>query len=1079
MIHGPALRRLALPILAGLVLLAASTSASAGPVWQLDSVANTIVAPGGTQSYYLMIANVGDATADTTAPGQESRLTGTIPAGMTVVNAFSFSWDCSASTAQALDCINNSDPVGTPANSNGDDNRVVRVDVAVDGNAGGTLISRFALNGGGAAPVTTADATEITAAPPMFGIDAFDGQVTADAAGTPYTQAAGHPYAASTSIDFNTIRHPTNPSTGDLWPVAPPRDIFVDLPPGFIGSPAGVAQCTPEQLSNSSGTVAQPRCPPSSQIGTALVRVSVRSFPTQLTPFPEIGPIPVFNVIPPSDAPARFGFNVAGSVVTMDAVVRSSSDYGVTVKVRNIPEGLDVAGTTLTLWGVPADPVHDFERACPGSQAPSGGGPTCGSGAALKPFLRNPTSCPLPDVGLPTTMRMDSWADPGEFVERTFYSHLPGGYPFPVAEWGPQQGTTGCAAVPFDPALAAQPATTATGKPSGFSFDVTLPQGEDQRSIGQADVKKVTVTLPQGVRVSPSSAQGLDACSPTQIGLHSETDPACPEASKIGTVTVDTPLLDTPLQGSVYLASPHDNPFGTLIAVYLVARGEGVTVKLAGRVDNDPKTGQITSTFDDNPQTPFSRLHLEFKGGPRAPLVTPKQCGTYTTQSKITSWSGRIVDTTSDFSVSHDGRGAPCPPAQFNPGFVAGTEDPIAGKTSSLHLSFTRSDDDQELRTVTVNLPNGLTGKIANVPLCGESAAQAGTCGDASKIGSVVVGAGAGTAPFYVKTGRAYLTGPYKGAPYGISIVVPAIAGPFNLGNVVVRSAIFVDKHTAELRVISDPLPSVLQGIPLDVRDVRVAVDRRDFTVNPTNCARKTISGVLTSTEGKSANVSSRFQVGECASLAFKPKLGVSVGSSGHTARNATVPLTTTLRMPAGNANLRSVRVTLPKTINARLTVINRACTRAMYEIGRCEAARAGTATAATPLLSKPLRGNVYFVKNGNPIPDLFIALRGQVSFDLIGKVSIPNSTYLATTFDSIPDVPVKRFTLKLFPGKKGTVGAAANLCTRGARDQKAKLDFVGQNGRAVHVDQKLDIQGCGGSGQHKRGRGTAHRRGH
>jgi len=429
------------------------------------------------------------------------------------------------------------------------------------------------------------------------------------------------------------------------------------------------------------------------------------------------------------------------------------------------------------------------------------------------------------------------------------------------------------------------------------------------------------------------------------------------------------------------------------------------------------------------------------------------------------------VPANSSFTVSHDGQGAPCPAPQFSPDFTAGTENPLAGATSPLHLTFSRDEDDEEIGAVTVNMPNGLTGKIANVDLCSESDARAGSCAEGSRIGRVTVGAGAGSDPFYIDTGRAYLTGRYKGAPYGITIVVPAVAGPFNLGNVVVRSSVFVDKHTAELRVVSDPLPRILEGIPLDVRDVRVSVDRSDFTVNPTSCANKTISGVLTSTEGKTANVSARFHAVDCASLSFKPRFGLSVGSSGHTARNATVPLTTTLTMPPRSANLRYVRVTLPSTINARLTVINRACIRAVYEAGHCEAARAGTAVANTPLLRDPLHGNVYFVKNGHPLPDLFIALRGQVDFDLIGRISIPNSKFLSTTFDAIPDVPVKSFTLKLAPGARGTVGAATNLCSRRGRNEKAQLDFIGQNGRVSQLDQKLTIRGCGTTGKKARHR--------
>jgi uncharacterized repeat protein (TIGR01451 family) len=1048
-------RRLLLATFLASVLLSLTwaCSAQAAAQWRIDSLAPTTAAAGGTLRYTVEARNVGDAPTD----GSRTVLRVTLPPQMTVVDTFaihavSFSYACTASDGV-------SSPVGehriicsaaAPLNPQRSD--VLKMTVAVDGSASGVLTADFRMSGGGIPSVSTVDPTLI-AGPPRFGVDAFDGLVTANAAGDVLAQAAGHPYSIVTSIDFNTVDN-TDPLIDGPYPVEAVKDVFVDLPPGLVGDPTNVAQCTLSQLARADGVDARPLCPSTSQVGTTVVRFANSAVGNSI-----YGPLPVFNIKPPGNVPARFGFNALGSIVVLDAQVRSGGDYGLTVVARNAPEGLGLAGTTVTFWGVPSDRSHDLERACPGQSAPALQGPSCQGGGGGTAFLRNPTSCPDPDTGLTWRLRTDSWQNPGVFKEASFTTHDPPGYPFPP---GPVRSTEGCDKVPFDPTLAGTPATPAkTASPSGFSFDLSIPQADDPAVLAQSDLRTAVVTLPQGVRVSPSSAHGLGACSSAQIALGSDSEPSCPDSSKVGSVTIDTPLLPDPLTGDVFLAAPHDNPFDSLLAIYIVARGPGVLVKLAGHVDPDPVTGQLTTTFDDNPQLPFSRLHLEFNGGPTAPLATPRQCGTYTTTSLLTGWSGRIVPANSTFTLSHDGKGGACPPAQFAPSFTAKALNPVAGRPNPLYLSFSRGDEDEEFQAVEVNMPNGLTGKIANVPLCSENDAKAGTCSEASRIGRVTVGAGAGADPFYIDAGRAYLTGPYKGAPFGISIVVPAVAGPFDLGNVVVRSAIFVDKHTAELRVISDKLPRILQGIPLDVRDVRVNVDRSDFIVNPTSCAKKTIAGTLTSTGGKTAAVSSRFQVGDCASLPFKPRFGISVGSSGHTFRNATVPLTTTLTMPSRSANLRYVRVKLPTSINARLTVINRACTRAVYEAHRCEAARAGTASAVTPLLRDPLRGNVYFVKNGHPLPDLFIALRGQVDFDLIGRITIPQSKYLATTFDAIPDVPVKSFTLKLAPGARGTVGAATNLCTARARAQKAELDFIGQNGRVSQLDQRLKIRGC------------------
>ncbi len=1070
-------------VAAVLTLLAVCAApALAAQQWRIDSLSDTTVAPGDTLTYHVQAANIGDADTD----GSQVDVSATLDPGMTAVSAREFVAGDGFNGAVPCTAGDGSSPVAgassvlcsttlvvkDAADSGGIDYAALDVTVRVDPLASGLLTSTFHVSGGGAPSASTSDWTQASPTPPPFGFEVFDGQVAADAAGDPLTQAGAHPYDASVSFDFNSVTNP-QPIIGDVWPVEPTKDVFVDLPPGFIGNPTGADTCTAGQLSNAAGTDSQPLCPSTSQVGTALVRFN--GSPNTQSPF---GPVPVFNMVPPPGVPARFGFSVLGSVVVMDGQVRNGGDYGVTVVAHDIPEALAVSGTTVTLWGVPSDPAHDAQRACPGQDGPALGGPSCSSGAPRTAFLRNPTSCTDPGVGLVTTGYIDSWTHPGaldangrpdptdpNWQRASFFSHLPPGYPLPPSAWGAQAGTTGCDRVPFTPTLAGTPASTRAGSPSGFSFDLSLPQTDDPNLTAESDLRTAVVTLPGGVSVSPSSANGLGACQPDQIRLNDSSMPSCPDSSKIGSATITTPLLRDPLQGAVYLATPNDNPFGTLLSIYLVAEGPGVVLKLAGRVDADPGSGQLTATFDDNPQLPFSNLHLEFKGGPRAPLVMPTDCAqTYTTQATLTGWNGRTVLADSSFRVSGDGNGGACSGPQFSPGFQAGTANPVAGKTTSFSLQLTRSDADEQLQALTVDMPSGLLGKIANAVLCGEGDAAAGTCPDGSKVGDVTVGAGAGPDPFYISNGRAYITGPYKGAPFGLSIVVPAVAGPFNLGNVVVRSALFVDKHTSTLRVVSDPLPTILQGIPLDVRDVRVNIDKPDFIVNPTNCAKTAIGGTIQSTEGATANVSTPFQVGECASLGFKPKMVLAVGGKGHTHTGQSTPLSTRITMPAGDANLRFVRVTLPDAINARLTVINDACTRAEFEndIARCAHAQAGTAVAVTPLLRDPLRGKVYFVRNGHPIPDLFVALRGQVAFDLIGRVTIPGGRKLATTFPTAPDVPIRSFTLRLFgDSKNGSVGAAANLCTAASRKATAALDFIAQNGRVSQLDQRLVIHGC------------------
>lgn len=1055
--------------LAMITVLAVSVTASAAVSWRIDGLTNTNAAPNADTPMLGQITNTGDEASS----GPYSVVI-TLPPHVTGVSATLGFSSCTAgdgvspvSGASVIRC-DASGSVGFR------DDQLITASVHLDGTAAGVLTATMEVSGGGALdPATTFVPFKVSPTLPEFGIDNFDGQVNADAARNPFTQAAGHPYDAAVSIEFNTITDP-RPSVGPVSGVEAPKDVIVDLPPGLVGSPRGVAQCRPDQLANNEGTRPRPLCPSASQVGTALIRLNGIFFPNVL------GPIPVYNMEAPPDVPARFSFNVLGSVVSLNASLRSGSDYGLTITSANIPEAVQVAGTTVTLWGVPSDRAHDGERACQNEITPfdvAVPGPTCRSSAPRKAFIRLPTSCPPPGEGLLTTVRSDSWQDPGDFKTDSFLSHLPPAFPLEPEDWGTQTGTTNCAAVPFNPTLSAEPmaAEKKAGAPAGFQFDLELPQTDDPDVIGQADLKKAVVRLPAGLRVLPASATGLAGCSSAQVALRSTGDPTCPEASKIGTLTIDTPLIEQQLRGSIYLATPFDNPTNSLIAMYLVARGPGVIVKLPGSVALDANTGEITATFDDNPQLPFSRLHLEFNSGSRAPLAMPRRCGTYTTHAEMEAWSGAVATSDSSFTLTENARGEPCP-STFTPDLKAGTTSPSAGESSDFLLSLFRDDEDQELSTITVNMPQGLLGRIALMDLCSANDANAGTCGPGSRIGNVTVGAGAGPTPFYITNGNVYITGPYKGAPFGLSFVVPAKAGPFDLGTVIVRSSIFVDKHDATLRIVSEPLPTILQGIPLDVRDVRVTIDREGFFLNPTSCAEKTISATVGSTEGATANLSTRFQAADCASLGLRPRMSVVVGGPGFTSRAGSTPLTTTLRPGRGDqANLRFVQVTLPMVINARLPVINRACTRDQYEAGNCRGAMAGTAEVVTPLLREPLRGGVFFVKNGNPLPDMFIALRGQVRFDLIGRVSIPGSVRLRTTFERVPDVPFSRFTLRLVAGRQGPVGTAANLCTRQSRRAKAELDFRGQNGKVAQIDQRLTIRGCDKPG--KRGKGTKSRR--
>lgn len=936
--------------------------------------------------------------------------------------------------------------------------RSMTITVDVAPSAAGVLTTAYDLDGGGApASAHTVDPVTVSDATPTFGFDAFD--VGAMKGGVPDTRAGGYPDELTTTIDFNTHTDPS-PVVGDVWPIEDAKNVSVELPPGLVGNPTGLGECTRAELANGDFNPL-PLCPTTSQVGVVSVRHGVAL----------IGPLPVYNMVPPPGVPARFGFNVAGSLVVLDAHVRTGSDYGIGVTAFNVPQGLAIVGNTVTLWGVPADATHDTERSCPGQSPPHISGQWCTSGAEQKPFFRNPTSCSAAG-DLVVGARIDSYQHPGDFRSTTVTPHQPLGYPFAPMDWGAPVGIDSCELVPFDPMLDAQPLAGAkAGAPTGFAFDISIPQNDDpDAEVGQSDLKKVTVTLPPGVRVNPSSADGLGACSSAQIALRSSSEPSCPDSSKLGSVTIDTPLLDVPVSGHIYLAKPFDNPFNSLIAVYIVASAKGVVIKLPGLAVMDAKTGQISTTFDNNPQLPFSRIHVEFRGGARAPLSTPKTCGTFTTHAELTGWNGRTVSSDSTFTLAENAKGRPCP-AEFTPGFTAGTASNVAGSLSPFLMRFTRDDEDQELSGLTVRMASGLTARISRVDLCSDVQANVNACPAGSLIGNVTVGAGAGSNPFFIESGKAFMTGPYKGAPFGASIVVPARAGPFDLGLVTVRAAVFVDKHDASVRIVSDPLPTILQGIPLDVRDVRVRIDKPKFWLNPTSCAEKTSTATLASTAGTRAAVSDRFQASDCASLGFRPRMVMRVGGKGHTRAGQTSPFTTRLTMPQRNqANLRFVRVTLPRTINARLNTISDACTRAEFEsaIAKCAHARAGSAVASTPLLRRPLRGSVYFVKNGRAIPDLFVALRGQVDFDLVGRISIVNNALLRTTFATAPDVPIRSFTLRLLGGRStASIGVVSNLCSSASRRAKAQVDYIGQNGKVRQVHQVLKVSGCESSHKH------------
>jgi hypothetical protein len=861
----------------------------------------------------------------------------------------------------------------------------------------------------------------------------------------PATQAGSHPFVTTIGFAFNT-KSTTNIFNQPI-PEGDPRDTKVLLPAGMVGDPTAATVCGEMELESAS-------CPATAQVGTVqIIGAQLGGVATILTP--------LYNVTPEPGKPGELAFEFGSVIFHISATAKGSNDYRLESDGLELTQWATIYSVQVSVWGVPGDPRHDAQRTekC---NIPFGGcvaGNVAFSGQ-VRPFFTLPTQCATP---LSASLAVDSWQQPGRFS--TVSDEVA-----PLA---------GCDKVPFGPTAEVRPKTPTAAAPSAFTIDLSVPQSDSPDGLATAHVKDVTMALPKGVAISPSAANGLGACTDAQFGVGTDDPVACPDSAKLGTVRVDTPLLAEPLNGFLYLGTQQSNDpqSGQMFRVFLVASGSGVTVKLPGQVKADPVTGQLSTYFLDNPQVPFEKLHLELFGGPGAGLVDPPHCGTYTTDATLTSWSGKTVDSQSTFTTSADGDGAPCPPPRFSPGFEAGTGNPVADANTPFTLHLQRSDGDQEFSSLrSLSLPPGLVGSLRGTTYCPDSALAAAntatspghsgaqelaspSCPASSLIGSATVGAGPGPNPFYVNSGKVYLAGPYKGAPLSIAVSVPAVAGPFDLGNVVVRSALYVDPTDASLEAVSDPFPTILGGIPLEVRDIRLNIDRPHFIVNPTNCTPMSVDGTVQSAENMSAAVNSRFQVGECGSLGLEPKLAIKF-SGAPTRRGGHPKLTATLTTQSGDANLKRVQVTLPKTEFLENAHIHTVCTRVQYAAHRCpQKSIYGYAKAWTPLLDEPLEGPVYLRSSSHTLPDLVASLDGQIHIDLDGRISSANKR-IRNTFDLVPDAPVSKFVLTMQGGGKGLLVNNTNICKAKPR---ASVEFDGQNGKVHNAEPLVSIGGCGG----------------
>jgi hypothetical protein len=1065
--------------------LALATPALAqSPWWHLTSdLRPAVLPPGGEGTLAVQAINLGDRTTQTVNElGDQTpiMIMDKVPPGMSVqsVSLFSFATgkgdfgtSFCTTTPQQAQCE-------WPIPVNPFEDVEIRVTVKNEGAPSGSK-NHVTVSGGAAPAASLATALRIGEEAPAFGASEFS-EVPEEEGGTVDARAGSHPFQLTTSI---TLNQNANPRT----PPALPKNLEFKLPAGLIGNATALPQCSDLDFRTLTKGGDVNDCPPDTVVGVAVFTVDE---PANLQL--DTVPVPLFNLAPLRGEPARFGFEFVGSPVAIDTAVRTGEDYGVIASADNITELANFISSTVTLWGTPGDVSHNEDR---GWGCLAGGFWPTASGLSLPcehptnvnpaPFLTLPTSCSAPfetsveGVSWPTTGNSDGVKLP------KFTTPL-------TDEFGRDLTMTGCNQLPFAPSLEVAPDGEAASTPTGLAVNVKVPQEVNDNSGGLASssVKDISVTFPEGVTVNPASADGLEACSESEVGFtgFSEFNPVsepgsrtalftpaignpfCPAASKIGTVSLKVPVIKNPLKGALYLAAQDANPFGSLIAAYIVAEDpeSGIVVKLPGEVSLNPVTGQITSTFKNSPQAPLEEAEIHLFGGSRAPFSTPAHCGTYTTDASFDPWSGGApVGSSSSFRITSGPNGGACPGAvlPFAPVLQAGTTNINAGAFSPLVTTIGREDGNQNINSVQLHMPSGLSGILTGVPLCPEAQANVGTCGQASLIGHTTVSVGLGNEPFTVVGGEVFLTEKYEGAPFGLSIVNPAVAGPFNLGKVVVRAKIEVDPHTAQLTITTGEIPHILDGIPLQIKHVNVTVDRSGFTFNPTNCSKTAVTGNIGSVEGTSSPVQVPFQVTNCASLKFAPKFAVSTSGKTSKAKGASLKVKLTYPQgPAGTyANIARVKVDLPKQLPSQLKTLQKACLAKVFESNPADCpaeSKVGYAKAFTPLIPVPLEGPAIFVSHGNEaFPSLIMVLQGYgVTVDLVGTTFISKAGITSSTFKTVPDQPISSFELNLPQGKYSALAANGNLCTS---KLAMPTEFLAQNGAKINKSTPIAVEGC------------------
>ncbi len=932
----------------------------------------------------------------------------------------------------------------------------------------------------GAVSLIIAVAFCLPASAQAFDVSSFHATVSAEG-GAPATQAGSHPVALSMETEFEA--GPEAPYTaGDV------RDLSFELPPGLVEDPSAVPTCTQAQFTTPRSSPFEASrsgesCPDYTQVGIATIRSSYGGGETR-----SFG---LFNLAPPPGAPSELGLNSYGSpIVFVPHVRQADGEYGLTLEAQRIPQLVDISSIQLTIWGTPWSILHNAQRGdCLNEAEPGFGWAKCKPGTDSSPvaYLTLPTACEGP---LRFAASADSWQSPSERKSRGFAA----------------QSLGGCQKLAFEPRASIVPTDARASSPSGVDFNLEVDDSgflEPQR-LAPSPVRGAVVTLPDGMTVNPSVGAGLGACDPGQYAaetVSSAPGAGCPNASKIGEFTVHSPLFGEAVEGALYLATPYENPFGSLLAVYLVAKQpqRGILVKVAGKIEADAGSGRLTARFDRLPQLPYSSLRVHFREGQRSPLATPAGCGSYASGIDLTPWRdpGLLRHKDSTFQISSGIEGGPCPSGAqpFAPGAVAGTVSSQAGAYSPFYLHLTRRDTEQEITSYSASLPPGLAARVAGIPYCPDAAIAAAkqrsgfaeerdpSCPAASRIGRTYAGYGLASVLSFAP-GKLYLAGPFGGDPLSIVAIDSATVGPFDLGTIVIRSAIHVDPQSASVSIdsaASDPIPHIIDGIPTHLRDVRVYVDRPGFALNPTSCGRTSILSVLRGSgqrfsdpsDDTTAGALSPFQAFDCGGLGFRPKLALRL--KGATRRGAYPALHAVVRPRAGDANFAAATVTLPPSEFLAQRRIRGVCTRVQFARGACPAISVyGRARVYTPLLAAPLEGPVYLRSSEHKLPDVVAVLAGGgigITVEVAGRIDSYKGG-IRGHFEGLPDAPASRFELTLRGGRRGILVNSENLC-KGRHEARARL--IGQNNRGVN--ERVALQAS--CRKHKRKHGKHHRKAH